>query len=99
MIKHVVLLTWKDGTSQDQIDAVTSGFLALRNEIPDIVSYSFGQDAGIYRGNADYALIAEFQEEADLEAYVSHPSHIRLLKTITGPILESFQAVQFRASE
>ncbi|GAA4101458.1 Dabb family protein [Zhongshania borealis] len=99
MIKHVVLLTWKDSTSQDQIDAVTSAFRALGDEIAEVVSYSFGEDVGIYRGNADYALIAEFQNEADLKAYVVHPSHQELLSNITGPILDSFLSVQFGAAE
>lgn len=99
MIKHIVLLTWKEGASQDQIDAVTSSFRALEDEIEEIVSYSFGEDACIYRGNADYALIAEFRNEADLKAYVVHPSHQELLAKVTGPIMASFQSVQFHISE
>ncbi len=99
MIKHVVLLTWKDGASQDQIDDVTSAFRDLEKEIEEIVSYSFGEDASIYRGNAHYALIAEFKSESDLKAYVVHPSHQELLSKVTGPILESFQSIQFNESE
>lgn len=99
MIKHIVLLTWKAGVSQNQIDTVTSAFNDLGKEIAGVVSYSFGQDAGIYRGNANYAFIAEFRNEADLKAYVVHPSHQELLSTVTGPILESFQAIQFKVSD
>ena len=99
MIKHIVLLTWKEGVTQDQIDAVTSEFCALGEEIDEIVSYQFGQDAGIYRGNADYALVAEFRDESDLKSYVVHPGHQELLSRVTGPILESFQSVQFDFSE
>ena len=99
MIKHLVLLTWKEGVSQDQIDDVTSAFRDLGKEIEGIGSYSFGQDAGIYRGNADYALIAEFRNESDLKAYVVHPSHQELLSKVTGPILDSFQSIQFNVSE
>lgn len=96
MIKHIVLLTWQEGVSQAQIDAVTSAFQELGKEIPEVLNYSFGQDAGIYRGNANYALIAEFRNEADLKAYVVHPSHQALLSTVTGPILKSFQSIQFK---
>ena len=99
MIRHVVLLSWKQGVSQDQIDEVTAAFRALKDEIPEIVSYSFGQDAGIFGGNADYALVADFENEADLKAYVKHPRHQELMADITGPILASFQAIQFRVSE
>lgn len=99
MIKHVVLLTWKDGTPPEKIDAVTTEFRALGDQIAEVLSYSFGQDAGIYRGNADYALVAEFRNESDLKAYVNHPSHQEFLASVTGPILDSFQAVQFFVEE
>ncbi|WP_372865141.1 Dabb family protein [Spongiibacter sp.] len=95
MLKHVVLLNWKAGTSQADIDAVTAGLSALPEAIPEIVSYQFGPDAGIYRGNADYALVAEFHSEADLKTYVNHPRHQQFLQEVAGPILESFQSVQF----
>lgn len=99
MIKHIVLLTWKEGVSQEQIESVTSAFSSLRSEISEIVSYSFGKDAGIYRGNADYALVAEFGSEEALRAYVVHPSHQKLMSNVTGPIMESFQSIQFEVSE
>jgi len=95
VIKHVVLLNWKDGVSQEQVAAVTAAFRDLAAEIDEVVSYSFGADAGIYRGNADYALVAQFRDEADLKAYVVHPKHQELLAKVTGPIMESFLSVQF----
>lgn len=95
MIRHVVLLNWKDGVSDEQIAQVTAGFEALQIRIPEIVSYSFGQDASIFRGNADYALIASFNTEVDLKAYVAHPDHQRFMQDVTGPIMESFQSIQF----
>lgn len=97
MIKHVVLLHWKDGASQQQIEALTAGLSQLAQQIPEIISYSFGPDAGIFRGNADYALIAEFNNEADLKAYVFHPSHQQFMNDVAGPLLASFQSMQFIA--
>ena len=99
MIKHIVLLNWKDDVSEQQIDSVTSGFRRLKEEIPEIVGYSFGRDAGFYRGNADYVLIAEFKTEADLKKYVVHPRHQDFLKNIAGPILSSFQSAQYRVED
>ena len=95
MIKHIVLLHWKEGVSDAQIAQVSAGFDALRTRIPEIISYSFGQDASIFRGNADYALVATFHTEADLKAYVAHPDHQRFMQDVTGPIMESFQSIQF----
>ncbi|MEE2651970.1 MAG: Dabb family protein [Pseudomonadota bacterium] len=94
MIKHIVLLTWKSETTQSEIDAVSQGLARLPAAIPEIVSYHFGPDAKLYRGNADYALVAEFRCEADLKTYVTHPSHQRFMKELASPILDTFQSVQ-----
>lgn len=99
MIRHIVLLKWNNGVSDEAIELVTEGFRQLKDEISEIVSYSFGPDAGLYRGNADYALIAEFETEADLKAYVVHPRHQDFLKNVAGPILESFQSTQYIAEQ
>lgn len=95
MIKHVVLLSWKKGVNAEQVAEVVAGFDALPKQIRQIKSYQHGADAGIYRGNADYALVAEFRNEKDLKAYVSHPAHQAFLTDATSEILESFQAIQF----
>ncbi|MAK44629.1 MAG: stress protein [Spongiibacter sp.] len=94
MIKHIVLLTWKPETTKTEIDAVSQGLARLPEDIPEIVSYHFGPDAKLYRGNADYALVAEFRCEADLKTYVTHPSHQRFMKEVASPILDTFQSVQ-----
>jgi hypothetical protein len=94
MIKHVVLLSWKEGTTEEAVAAVTDGFARLRDEIDEIKVYEFGPDAGIYQGNADYVVIGEFENEAEFKTYVKHPKHQALLADVTGPILESFQSVQ-----
>tara|TARA_R110002167_G_scaffold206052_1_gene410082 strand:+ start:2317 stop:2613 length:297 start_codon:yes stop_codon:yes gene_type:complete len=95
MIKHIVLLKWKQNVSSEQIDRVTTGFQDLKNQISEIAHYSFGKDASIYRGNADYALVAEFISEEDLKIYVAHPKHQEFMREVTGPIMESFQSIQF----
>ena len=95
MLKHIVLLKWKDGVVAADIDRVTSAFAALRDEIPQIRSYEFGADAGLYNGNYDYALLASFDSPEDLQAYAVHPAHKRFLVDVSGPLLDSFVAVQF----
>ena len=99
MIKHVVLLTWIEGVTKEQIDSVTSAFRELGEQIDEIEDYEFGPDAEIYKGNADYALVAEFKNKSNLKAYVMHPKHQDLLSKVTGPILKSFQSVQFGLPE
>ncbi len=94
MIRHVVLLKWNDSATEDAIQEVTEGFSRLASLIPEIQSCDYGPDAGIYRGNADYAFVAEFRNEDDLRSYVLHSEHQAFMKTVTGPIMESFLSTQ-----
>lgn len=95
MIRHVVMLHWQPGTSAAAVAAVTEAFAKLPALIPEIKSYQFGPDLGLFEGNADYVLVAEFDNEQDFKDYSSHPDHIELMKAVTMPIMASFSAVQF----
>ncbi len=94
-IKHVVLLNWKDGVSAEQVDVLTAKFSELKAGVGEIKSYQYGPDVGLIKGNADYVIVAEFESEADLKAYLVHPLHRQLLAEVAGPILDSFQSAQF----
>lgn len=95
MIRHVVLLHWKPNTSAEAIAAVTDAFTTLSTLIPDIRSYQFGPDLAIYDSNADYVVVADFDNEADFKAYVVHPEHTALMKEVSVPIMASFSSAQF----
>ena len=71
--------------------------LVVRSSGPLVVAVAeqFGADAAIFKGNASYALVAEFESEEDLKVYARHPEHQALLADLAGPMLESFQSVQF----
>ena len=50
MIKHVVLLNWKDGTSDVQIAAIDENLGNLVETIDCIYGYEYGSDMGLVRG-------------------------------------------------
>lgn len=95
MIQHVVLLKWRRELEADELQMLSQQFAALAEHIDEIRDYRFGADLGIYRGNADYALIAMFDNEEDLRSYVTHPLHQAFLTDIAGPLLDSFMSAQF----
>ncbi|NRB39239.1 MAG: Dabb family protein [Pseudomonadales bacterium] len=94
MIKHIVLLKWNKVLNAEELKRLNSGFSALAEKIEEIQSYQYGPDLNFYRGNADYALIAEFVDQAALDRYVKHDLHQRFLSELAGPLLASFMSVQ-----
>lgn len=95
MIKHIVLLTFKPSTPQQAIELISEGFDDLIKSIPEIHAFQHGQDARIFKGNADYALVAEFQTEAELKSYARNPKHQEFMARLIFPVIESYQCVQF----
>ncbi|MGJ8687765.1 MAG: Dabb family protein, partial [Spongiibacteraceae bacterium] len=79
MIKHVVLLNFKDDASPRDVEAMEQGFQQLIEKIPEIHSYEFGADAEIYAGNASYAIVAEFESQESFKRYVAHPEHLKFM--------------------
>ncbi len=96
MFRHVVLMTWQDGVREEQVRSVLDGLRSLPGEIPEIRSYSFGTDAAVAEGNADLAVVADFDDEDGYRAYASHPAHLALIAERIRPILGARHAVQYR---
>ncbi len=62
MLRHVVCLTWTDDATPDAVAAVAAGLGELPSLIPELRGYHFGPDAGIASGNADFAVVADFDD-------------------------------------
>ena len=75
MLRHVVLLKFKEGCSAAQVQAVVDGMNALPGQVPQLLSFHHGKDAGLSGGEYDYGVVADFASEADYAAYLAHPAH------------------------
>ena len=64
MFRHVVLFTWKDDATEAQKQALHDGLAKLPPAIDTIRAYKFGPDAGLNPANCDYALVADFGDQA-----------------------------------
>lgn len=95
MLRHVVLMRWKAGTSDAQKQAVREGLATLPAAIPEIRSYQFGDDAAIVEGNFEFAVVADFENASDFQTYATHDAHQRLISEHIRPILQERAAVQY----
>jgi hypothetical protein len=95
MFRHVVLLTWKPDTTDEQIELVRSGLAELPELVPGIRDYHFGDDAGLVPGNADFAVAADFDNADGYLAYRTHPAHVDVINNAINPIVAQRVAVQY----
>ncbi|WP_312676015.1 Dabb family protein [Microbacterium sp.] len=77
MIRHIV--AWKLKTADpaeraEQAQKIATDLMALRGIVPSIIDISVGPDV-VGGGNWDVALVADFADQAGLDAYQTHPDH------------------------
>ena len=96
MIRHVVLLSWLPEATAEQKQEVLAGLATLPPLMAGLRSYSYGSDARIVDGNADLAIVADFDDVPSYLAYKDHPAHLDVLKNVIGPILRSRAAAQIQ---
>lgn len=75
MLRHIVLIKFKEDHTPEQVKAVKDGMDALPDRIPEIVSYTHGTDAGNTDSKYDYGIVADFVSDADYITYRDHPAH------------------------
>lgn len=96
MLRHIVLLTWTAEATEEQKATVAAELAKLPGVIPELRRYEIGTDAGLSPGNADLAVLAEFDDEAGYAVYRDHPAHQAVINDHIRPILASRVAIQHR---
>jgi hypothetical protein len=95
MFRHVVLFAWKDEATEAQKQALHDELPKMPPAIDVIRAYRFGPDCGVNPGNFDYAVVADFDDQAGYLTYRDHPVHRELVERYVSPIVASRAAVQF----
>ena len=101
MIKHIVLLKIKAGTSPDTIDRIERELAGLKDKIPGILSFDWGpysSDEGLNKGFT-HGFVMGFDSPTARDNYLPHPEHEKVkalvLENIDG--LEAVIAFDFEA--
>lgn len=92
----MAVFRWVEGVSAAEVEAIAAGLTGLPAAIPEIRAYRFGPDAGLgVSANADYAVVADFDDAEAYAAYAVHPAHQDVLVRLLRPVLADRMSVQF----
>ena len=85
MIKHIVM--WKvRGDTPEQKAAgaalLKRSFESLRGRVPGLLHLEIGTDASRVDYACDVVLYSEFENQAALDAYATHPEHLRVKQEV-----------------
>lgn len=94
VIRNVVLVHLKDGVDDATADRIVDALLGL--QIPGMLNLTCGRDAGLREGNAQLALVADFEDEDAYRAYDADVEHNRIRREIVAPAAERTERAQYR---
>jgi hypothetical protein len=99
VLRHIALFRFADGVQPEQIRAMRDGLAGLPEACPSIRVYRFGPDLALRPGNADFAVVADFDDEAGWREYQENTEHKRVIAELIAPIASERTAVQIDIGE
>jgi hypothetical protein len=93
MIRHVSVMTLKDGADARQLVRALD---QLRERVKGPTAMTYGVDAGLKTGNAAFATCVDFADEAAFRTWDTDAEHERIRKEQVFPIISGIQRCQFR---
>jgi hypothetical protein len=100
-IRHIVMWRLRGDTPRERTAArakVKSAFEGLKGRIDGLTHVEVGVDVSGVDYACDVVLVSEFIDRAALEAYASHPEHLRVRQELTDLRIARFQ-VDYPANE
>lgn len=95
MIKHIVFMKFKAGTTDKDIAEMEKRLAGLPGKIPEIKEFQFGRDIVRSERSYDFALVSAFDDLEAMKRYQPHPDHQPVLAKVKE-ISESILAVDFK---
>mmetsp|Transcript_71957 Transcript_71957/g.127609 ORF Transcript_71957/g.127609 Transcript_71957/m.127609 type:complete len:136 (+) Transcript_71957:45-452(+) len=103
-VRHVVMFSFKDEVSDQQITALKADFDAMPSKIEVIKGHDSGIDIQLPSGqnhptgkNRAFVWSCDFEDEAKYEEYATHPDHVAVLAKVKELMLPgSRAAIQYQ---
>ncbi len=96
VLRHVVLFSFKEGSTPDQIKNVTNAFAELPKKIKEIKAFEWGTNnspENLSQGFT-HCFYVSFASENDRAIYLPHPEH-RSFVEILKPILDKVLVIDY----
>ena len=94
MIKHIVMWNMAGETEDQRREAaefLRSRFEGMRGEVPGLLHLEIGFDHSRVDYACDVVLYSEFESQEALDAYATHPAHLRVKTELGQSRIARFQ--------
>ena len=97
MITHIVAIRWNDDLPVGHADAVGDALRAAVASLESVRSYTCGADAGLADGNADFGVVAVFDDVDGWRTYMDDAGHQHVIVEMMRPFIASRTALQIES--
>jgi hypothetical protein len=95
MLEHVVLFKVRSGTASDLLARMADGIRGLKEYVPVVVDLTFGANVTDRGQGFTHGLVVRLNSREDLDLYLEHPEHVRVVSEDVRPIVEDVLAVDY----
>lgn len=95
-LRHVVLFTFKAGSTQEEVAGVVRSFNSLHGRVPQVKQMEWGRNIspeGLDQGFT-HCFVLTFASEKDLAEYQAHPAH-KEFQTVLKPHMDRVFVVDY----
>jgi heme-degrading monooxygenase HmoA len=81
IIRHIVMWDVRGDTPGHKaanVERLRASFHSLRGRVPGLLRLEVGADTSRVDYACDVVLVSDFESQAALDAYASHPEHLRV---------------------
>jgi hypothetical protein len=93
-VLHMAMFEWKPDVTPEQVEALCAALATMPELVGGVRSYRFGPDLGLRPGNLDFGVVTELESAADVDRYLDHPAHVRVVEEHIAGMVASRRAVQ-----
>lgn len=99
-LRHVVLFSFKESSTPDDVKKVEEAFRALPSKIKEIKGFEWGTNNSPENLNKGYThcFFLTFDSEEDRAVYLPHPAH-KAFGAVLGPHLQNVLVVDYWADK
>lgn len=96
LLRHVVMFSFKEGSTPEQIKTVTNAFIALPKKIKQIKTFEWGTNNSPEELAHGYThcFFLSFASEKDRAIYLPHPAHMAF-GDVLRPILDKVMVFDY----
>ena len=96
VLRHVVLLKFKEGTTDEQVRQIEEAFCSLPGKVDAIYDLEWGTDVSVENVSQGFThcFLVTFLSEADRAVYLPHPEH-KAFGQLLGPYLDKVLVVDY----